>query len=73
MLTWGRETPNDIAQLCVLELHGIWLAKHNRVLPAQLHYQHRLRSEQAAQSAHALLRAELGQGFAQRRVEACSH
>ena len=73
MVTWGREAPNDIAQLSVLELHGIWLAKHNRVLPAQLHHQQRPSGEQAAQSAHALLRAELGQSSAQRRVEACIH
>ena len=72
-VTWGREAPNDIAQLCVLELYGIWLAKYNRDLPAQLHYQHRPSGEQAAQSAHALLRAELGQSSAQRRVEACIH
>ena len=65
-LTWGREAPNDIAQLCVLELHGIWLAKHNRVLPAQLHHQQRPSSEQAAWSAHTLLHAELGQSSAQR-------
>ena len=72
-VTWGREAPNDVAQLCVLELHGIRLTKHDRILPAEPHHQYRPSGEQAAQSARALLRAELGQSSAQRRVEACIH
>ena len=65
-LTWGRKAPNDIAQLWVLELHGIRLTKHKRILPAQAHHQYRPRREQAGRSAHMLLYAELGQSSAQR-------
>ena len=72
-VTWGREAPDEVAQLYVLELYGIRLTKYDPILPAKLHHQHRPSGEQAAQSAHALLRAELGQSSAQRRVEACIH
>jgi hypothetical protein len=65
-LTRGREAPNDVAQLCVLKLHGIRLTKDDVILPAEPHHQHRPSGEQAAQGAHALLSAELGQCSAQR-------
>ena len=65
-ITWGRKAPDDIAQLCVLELHGIRLTKHDCILPAESHHEYRPSSEQAAWSAHTLLHAELGQSSAQR-------
>ena len=70
---WGREAPHEVPQLCVLELYGIRLAKHHRVLPTESHHQHRPGSEQAAQSADALLRAEREHGCAKRRVDVHAH
>ena len=64
-VTWGREAPNDVAQLCVLELHGIWLTKYDPILPTEPHHQYRPSRDQAAQSAHTLLHAKLGQSSAQ--------